>query len=77
MEKPCLASPGRLRCGVVSGMGRDLIRIHPSDDVAVALRDIAKNTEVEAAGKCLTALDDIPMGHKIALRDLRAGENLR
>ena len=58
-------------------MGRDLIRIHPSDDVAVALRDIAKNTEVEAAGKCLTALDDIPMGHKIALRDLRAGENLR
>ena len=77
MEKPRLAPPGRLRRGVVSGMGKDLIRIHPSDDVAVALRDIAKNTEVEVAGQCFVALDDIPMGHKMALRDLRAGENIR
>ncbi|MBO6040931.1 MAG: UxaA family hydrolase, partial [Oscillospiraceae bacterium] len=45
--------------------------------MAVALRDIAKNTEVEAAGQCFVALDDIPMGHKMALRDLRAGENVR
>ena len=58
-------------------MERDFIRIHPNDDVAVALRDIAKNTEVEAAGKRFVALDDIPMGHKMALRDLRAGENVR
>lgn len=58
-------------------MERDLIRIHPADDVAVALRDIAKNTEVEAAGKRFVALDDIPVGHKMALRDLRDGENVR
>lgn len=58
-------------------MEKDFIRIHPSDDVAVALRDIAKQSVVEAAGQCLVALDDIPMGHKMALRDLRAGENVR
>ena len=57
-------------------MANDFIRIHPSDDVAVALRDIAKNTEVEVAGQRFTAIDDIPKGHKMALRDLRAGENI-
>ena len=58
-------------------MERDFIRIHPNDDVAVALRDVGKNTEVEVAGARLVALDDIPMGHKMALRDLRARENVR
>ena len=58
-------------------MERDFIRIHPRDDAAVALRDIRKNTEVEVAGKRFLVLDDIPMGHKMALRDLRAGEDVR
>ena len=58
-------------------MEKDFFRIHPADDVAVALRNIAKNTEVEAAGQRFVALDDIPTGHKMALRDLRAGENVR
>ena len=57
-------------------MPNDFIRIHPADDVAVALRDVAKNTEVEVAGQCFVALDDIPKGHKMALRDLHAGENI-
>lgn len=52
------------------------LRIHPDDDVAVALRDIEKNTEVEAAGRTYVALDDIPMGHKMALRDIHSGENI-
>ena len=54
----------------------DFFRIHPSDDVAVALRDIARNTMVEVAGQRFVTLDDIPMGHKMALRDLHAGENV-
>lgn len=57
-------------------MNKDFLRIDPGDDVAVALRDIAKNTEVEAAGQRYVALDDIPMGHKMALRNFRAGENI-
>ena len=40
---------------------------------AALFRDIAKNTEVEAAGQRYITLDDIPKGHKMALRDLRAG----
>lgn len=55
---------------------RDFIRIHPSDDVAVALRDVARGTEVEVDGKAYTTRSDIPMGHKMALRDLGPGENV-
>ena len=61
---------------MVNRMNKDFLRIDPGDDVAVALRDIAKNTEVEAAGQRYVALDDIPMGHKMALRNFRAGENI-
>ena len=71
-----MASPGRLRRGMVTRVNRDFLHIHPSDDVAVALRDITKNTEVEAAGKRFLALDNIPVGHKMALRDLQIGENV-
>jgi altronate hydrolase len=48
-----------------------LFRIHPSDNVAVALSAIHAGQKLEAD---LTALTDIQAGHKIALRDLRAGE---
>ena len=61
---------------MVTRVNRDFLHIHPSDDVAVALRDITKNTEVEAAGKRFLALDNIPVGHKMALRDLQIGENV-
>ena len=57
-------------------MEREFIRIHPKDDVAVALRDVARGAVAEVAGKRILVLDDIPMGHKMALRDLRAGEKV-
>ena len=31
-------------------------------------------TAIDAAGETLTALEDIALGHKIALRDIAAGE---
>ena len=58
-------------------MELDFLRIHPDDDAAVALRDIPQHTETEVAGRRFVTLDDIPMGHKMALRGLRAGENVR
>ncbi|MDQ0462331.1 altronate hydrolase [Caulobacter ginsengisoli] len=54
-------------------MARALLRIDPADDVAVALRDIAVGETVDD----LTALDAIPKGHKIALRDLPTGQAVR
>ena len=48
------------------------IRINPADNVAVALQDLAAGESVE--GVILT--DDIPAGHKVALKALRSGENV-
>ena len=50
------------------------IRIHPSDIVAVALSPIAAGEAVEAGGVTVTAAEDIPQGHKMALREIRKGE---
>ena len=49
-----------------------LFRINELDNVAVALEEIEK-------GYCengITALDDIPFGHKLLLCDLKQGENI-
>ena len=48
------------------------IKINPADNVAVALQDLPKGEVVEG----VTLLVDIPRGHKIVLRDLKAGENV-
>ncbi len=50
----------------------DFIRIHPSDNVAVALRAISKGTSFEG----VTAAEDIPQGHKMALAPVNEGENV-
>ncbi len=50
----------------------DFIRIHPADNVAVALRPVARGTVFE--GVC--AAEDIPQGHKMALQAVKNGENV-
>ena len=50
-----------------------IFRIHPSDNVAVALKDL-KAGETAAAG--VTVREDIKSGHKIALQDIAPGENI-
>jgi altronate hydrolase len=45
----------------------DLIHIHPRDNVAVALRNIPAGTEFLG----VTAREDIPQGHKMALQPIR------
>ena len=48
------------------------IKINPADNVAVALQDLVKGEVVEG----VTLSMDIPRGHKIVLKDLKAGENV-
>ena len=48
------------------------IKINPDDNVAVALQDLSKGEVVEG----VTLSMDIPRGHKIVLRDLKAGDNV-
>ena len=51
-----------------------LIHIHPSDNVAVALADLPQGTTVTVDGVEVTAAEAITRGHKIALQDIAAGE---
>jgi altronate dehydratase len=58
-------------------MKDNILVIHPRDNVAVALRNLAAGEE--AAGKGIPgfpALEEIPASHKIALRDISAGEEI-
>lgn len=52
------------------------IHISPIDNVVVALHPIAKGTLVEVDGLSVTALEDIPQGHKMAVKPIRNGENV-
>jgi altronate hydrolase len=57
--------------------GPALFRIHPGDDVAVALRDLRGGEKLVLDEGALVAREDIPQGHKIALRDIGVGERVR
>ncbi|MBQ7709650.1 MAG: altronate dehydratase [Bacteroidales bacterium] len=48
------------------------IKINPADNVAVALEDLSRGQVVEGVKLSM----DIPRGHKIVLRDLKAGEDV-
>ncbi|HEY0445235.1 MAG TPA: altronate dehydratase family protein [Allosphingosinicella sp.] len=57
--------------------GPAVIQLHPSDDVAVALRPIEAGEAFEVAGRTLTAAEPIPQGHKLALHAIEAGAEVR
>lgn len=50
-----------------------VLKIHPTDLVAVAIEPLVKGEVVEVAGKPLTITTDVPAGHKVALVDLQPG----
>ena len=52
----------------------DLIRIAPQDMAAVALRPLKTGETVSYGSGTVTLKEDISMGHKVALRDIRKGE---
>ena len=56
----------------------ELIRINENDYAAVALRPLKTGEKIHVAGADfdIDVLEDIPMGHKIALRDIKAGESI-
>ena len=51
-----------------------LVQITPRDMVAVSLQPLKAGEAVNYGPGEVTPLSDIPMGHKVALRDIRAGE---
>ena len=55
---------------------QDIVKIHENDNVAVALRPLAKGGTLDVAGAKVSPLEDIPQGHKFALRPIKAGEEV-
>ena len=53
-----------------------IIRIHPQDNVAVALEDVAQGETLSVGGLSLTAAEEIRRGHKIALAPIPAGGSI-
>lgn len=53
-----------------------VIRLHPRDNVAVALEDVAKGEGLSVDGLELAAAENVQRGHKIALSPIPAGESI-
>ena len=51
-----------------------ILTLSPSDNIAVALRQIDTGTSLAPSG--MTAADKIPSGHKVALADISAGQQI-
>jgi len=57
-------------------MNTRLIRIHPSDSVAVALADLNAGDTVDCGDIEVKLADDIPFGHKVALKHIAENEDI-
>ena len=53
---------------------KEYIKIHPDDLVAVALKPLDQGRTVEVDGCSIILQEDIPQGHKFALKDIARGE---
>ena len=54
-------------------MSTSCLKIHPADNVVVALQHLAANTSVELNGELFLLLEDIPAKHKFYVEDLEQG----
>lgn len=51
--------------------------LHPGDDVAVARTDLAAGTKLTREGGTITLWQDIPRGHKLAVKPASIGDQVR
>ena len=52
------------------------LKINSADNVAVAISDLKAGEVIAIEGVNITVNQDIPAGHKIALKDFSEGENV-
>ena len=55
---------------------QDFIKINKDDNVAVALKPIAKGTTLNVAGIDVTTVEDIPQGHKFVIKAIKNGDSV-
>ena len=80
----CVRSDGRGRQGLGAG-GRHgvtaaptrlarAVRVHPTDDVAVAVDPLEPGDVITVGDETVNVREAVPAGHKVALRAMRAGD---
>ena len=52
---------------------QDIVKINRNDNVAVALRPVSKGETLDVEGRKVAIQEDIPQGHKFALKDIGSG----
>ena len=52
------------------------LRINPADNVAVAIEPLAAGTTITIDNDDIEIIEDIPAGHKVALKDFTIGEDI-
>ncbi|MBO9617607.1 MAG: altronate dehydratase [Niabella sp.] len=57
-------------------MQRIVLKVHPKDNVIVALQDLKKGQEVTYDGKAYVLTEDIPAKHKFFMNDMHAGDEI-
>lgn len=57
-------------------MNQKVLKVHPDDNVIVALQDILKGETVSYLGKEYTVTEDIPAKHKFFEHDMQAGDEV-
>ncbi|MCS7003993.1 MAG: altronate dehydratase family protein [Cytophagales bacterium] len=50
-------------------MKRKVLKVHPADNIIVALTDLKKGETLELEGQSYTLIDDVPQKHKFAAKD--------
>lgn len=66
----------RIGLGDANSRSARVIRVHPRDDVAVAVDALEPGDRVAVGDANVDVRDPVPAGHKIALRAVRAGEEI-
>ena len=57
-------------------MKQKVLKVHPDDNVIVALQDIAKGETVKYNGNTYLIVDDIPAKHKFFENDMNTGDEV-
>ena len=62
--------------GTVEKLQHTFLKIHPSDNVLVALKDLAVGTLVTENGNDIIIHDPVPAKHKFFIKDMEAGDDV-
>ena len=55
---------------------QSVLKVHPADNVLVALRDLPKGSSITHNGETITLVDTIPAKHKLFTTDMKAGDKV-